>query len=95
MVHPSVPAKNMKELVAWIKAQGKPVNFGSGGIGSIGHILGEMWKKETGLNIEHVGYKGSAPMITDLIGGTPELLVRHAPAERTAHQVRASCARSR
>ena len=70
MVHPSVPAKNMKELVAWIKAQGKPVNFGSGGIGSIGHILGEMWKKETGLNIEHVGYKGSAPMITDLMGGT-------------------------
>jgi tripartite-type tricarboxylate transporter receptor subunit TctC len=69
MVHPSVPAKNMKELVAWIKAQNKPVNFGSGGIGSIGHILGEMWKKETGLNIEHVGYKGSAPMITDLIGG--------------------------
>jgi tripartite-type tricarboxylate transporter receptor subunit TctC len=69
MVHPSVPAKNMKELVAWIKAQPNPVNFGSGGIGSIGHILGEMWKKETGLKIEHVGYKGSAPMITDLIGG--------------------------
>jgi tripartite-type tricarboxylate transporter receptor subunit TctC len=60
----------MKELVAWIKAQPNPVNFGSGGIGSIGHILGEMWKKETGLKIEHVGYKGSAPMITDLIGGT-------------------------
>jgi tripartite-type tricarboxylate transporter receptor subunit TctC len=70
MAHPSVPAKNMKELVAWIKAQPNPVNFGSGGIGSIGHILGEMWKKETGLKIEHVGYKGSAPMITDLIGGT-------------------------
>lgn len=69
MVHPSVPARNMKELVAWIRAQGKPVNFGSGGIGSIGHILGEMWKKETGLNIEHVGYKGSSPMITDLIAG--------------------------
>jgi tripartite-type tricarboxylate transporter receptor subunit TctC len=70
MVHPSVPAKNMKELVAWIRAQPNPVNFGSGGIGSIGHILGEMWKKETGLKIEHVGYKGSSPMITDLIAGT-------------------------
>ena len=70
MVHPSVPAKNMKELVAWIKAQPNPVNFGSGGIGSIGHILGEMFKKEAGVKIEHVGYKGSAPMITDLIGGT-------------------------
>ncbi len=70
MVHPSVPVKNMKELVAWIKAQKNPVNFGSGGIGSIGHILGEMFKKEAGVNIEHVGYKGSAPMITDLIGGS-------------------------
>jgi tripartite-type tricarboxylate transporter receptor subunit TctC len=70
MVHPSVPVKNMKELVAWIKAQKTPVNFGSGGIGSIGHILGEMFKKEAGVNIEHVGYKGSAPMITDLIGGS-------------------------
>jgi tripartite-type tricarboxylate transporter receptor subunit TctC len=70
MVHPSVPVKNMKELVAWIKAQKNPVNFGSGGIGSIGHILGEMFKKEAGVNIEHVGYKGSAPMIIDLIGGS-------------------------
>ena len=70
MVHPSVPVKDMKELVAWIKAQKNPVNFGSGGIVSIGHILGEMWKKETGLSIEHVGYEGSAPMITDLIGGS-------------------------
>jgi tripartite-type tricarboxylate transporter receptor subunit TctC len=70
MVHPSVPAKNLKELTAWIKAQPKPVNFGSGGIGSIGHILGETYKKELGLSIEHVGYKGSAPMITDLIAGT-------------------------
>jgi tripartite-type tricarboxylate transporter receptor subunit TctC len=70
MVHPSVPVKNMKELVVWIKAQPNPVNFGSGGIGSIGHILGEMFKKEAGVKIEHVGYKGSAPMITDLIGGS-------------------------
>jgi len=69
MVHPSVPAKNLKELVAWIKAQPNPVNFGSGGIGSIGHILGEIFKKEAGVRIEHVGYKGSSPMITDLIGG--------------------------
>ncbi len=70
MVHPSVPAKNMAELVTWIKAQPKPVAYGSGGIGSIGHILGETFKKELGLAIEHVGYKGSSPMITDLMGGT-------------------------
>jgi tripartite-type tricarboxylate transporter receptor subunit TctC len=69
MAHPSVPARNIDELVDWVKAQGKKVFYGSGGIGSIGHILGETFKKETGLNIEHVGYKGSAPMITDLIAG--------------------------
>jgi len=70
MVHPSVPAKNMAELLAWIKAQKDPVNYGSGGIGSIGHILGETFKKENKLSIEHVGYRGSAPMITDLLAGT-------------------------
>ena len=70
MVHPSVPVKNMAELVSWIRAQSKPVSYGSGGIGSIGHILGETFKKELGLSIEHVGYRGSAPMITDLMGGT-------------------------
>jgi tripartite-type tricarboxylate transporter receptor subunit TctC len=69
MVHPSVPAKTMAELVSWIKGQNKKVFYGSGGVGSIGHILGETFKKETGLNIEHVGYKGSAPMITDLLAG--------------------------
>jgi tripartite-type tricarboxylate transporter receptor subunit TctC len=69
MAHPSVPAKTLDELAAWIKAQGKKVFYGSGGVGSIGHILGETFKKQTGLNIEHVGYKGSAPMITDLMAG--------------------------
>jgi len=64
-----VSAKNLAELTSWIKAQNKKVFYGSGGVGSIGHILGETFKKETGLNIEHVGYKGSAPMITDLIAG--------------------------
>ena len=69
MAHPSVPAKNMAELISWIKAQNKKIFYGSGGVGSIGHILGETFKNETGLNLEHVGYKGSAPMITDLIAG--------------------------
>jgi tripartite-type tricarboxylate transporter receptor subunit TctC len=70
MVHPSVPANSLAELVTWIKGQAKPVNYGSGGIGSIGHILGETFKKEAGLNVEHVGYRGSSPMLTDLLAGT-------------------------
>jgi tripartite-type tricarboxylate transporter receptor subunit TctC len=69
MAHPSVPAKTLQELLAWIKAQDKKVFYGSGGVGSIGHILGETFKKQYGVNIEHVGYRGSAPMITDLIAG--------------------------
>ncbi len=69
MAHPSVPVKNLEELVAWIRAQNKKIFYGSGGIGSIGHILGETFKKQHNLNIEHVGYRGSAPMITDLIAG--------------------------
>ena len=66
VLHPSVPAKSVKELVAWIKSQKEAVNYGSGGIG---HIIGEVFKNEHKLSMEHIGYKGSGPMHTDLIGG--------------------------
>jgi tripartite-type tricarboxylate transporter receptor subunit TctC len=79
VVHPSVPAKNMSELVAWIRAQPNPVNYGSGGIGSIGHIVGETFKNQFGLKMEHVGYKGSAPMHNDLLGGTIKLAIDTLP----------------
>jgi tripartite-type tricarboxylate transporter receptor subunit TctC len=79
VVHPSVPAKNLGELVAWIKAQPNPVNYGSGGIGSIGHIVGETMKKQEGLRMEHVGYKGSAPMHNDLLPGTIKLSIDTLP----------------
>jgi tripartite-type tricarboxylate transporter receptor subunit TctC len=69
VVHPSVPAKSMKELIVFIRNRKDPVNYGSGGIGSIGHIIGELFKNENKLKMEHVGYKGSSPMHTDLIGG--------------------------
>jgi tripartite-type tricarboxylate transporter receptor subunit TctC len=75
VVHPSVPAKTVNELITWIRAQTKPVNFGSGGVGSIGHIVGEMFKAEHKLNMEHVPYKGSAPMATDLLGGTLQFAI--------------------
>jgi tripartite-type tricarboxylate transporter receptor subunit TctC len=79
VVHPSVPAKNFGELVAWIKAQANPVNYGSGGIGSIGHIVGETFKNDHGLRMEHVGYKGSAPMHNDLLGGTIKFAIDTLP----------------
>lgn len=68
-VSPSMPVTSMKELVDWIKAQGRPVPFGSGGAGSIGHIVGEMFKSRLGLNMEHVAYKGAAPMFQDMMAG--------------------------
>jgi tripartite-type tricarboxylate transporter receptor subunit TctC len=79
VVHPSVPAKSLRELVGWIKQQPDPVNYGSGGIGSIGHIVGETLKKDQGLRMEHVGYKGSAPMHNDLLSGTIKLAIDTLP----------------
>ena len=79
VVHPSVPAKNMAELLAWIKAQPNPVVYGSGGIGSIGHLVGETLKKDVGLRMEHIGYKGSSPMHNDLLGGTIKLAIDTLP----------------
>jgi len=79
VVHPSVPAKNMAELIGWIKAQPNPVNYGSGGIGSIGHIVGETMKNDHGLKMEHVGYKGSSPMHNDLLAGTIKLAIDTLP----------------
>jgi tripartite-type tricarboxylate transporter receptor subunit TctC len=68
-VSATVPADNMTQYVAWVKAQGKAVPYGSGGGGSIGHIVGEMFKNELGLQMDHVAYKGSAPMFQDVMGG--------------------------
>ena len=79
VVHPSVPARNMAELIAWIKAQPNPVVYGSGGIGSIGHLVGETMKKDLGLRMEHIGYKGSSPMHNDLLGGTIKLAIDTLP----------------
>src|SRR3954471_9258797 len=77
VVHPGVPANNLNELIAWIKSQPNPVNYGSGGIGSIGHIVGETMKNEHGLRMEHVGYKGSSPMHNDLLPGTIKTAIGH------------------
>jgi tripartite-type tricarboxylate transporter receptor subunit TctC len=79
VVHPSVPAKSLRELVGWIKQQPNPVNYGSGGIGSIGHIIGETLKKDQNLQMEHVGYKGSSPMHNDLLAGTIKLAIDTLP----------------
>jgi len=70
VVHPSVPANTVAEFVAWAKQQKEPIPYGSGGVGSIGHIVGELFKDKAGIRLEHVGYRGSSPMHNDLLGGT-------------------------
>jgi tripartite-type tricarboxylate transporter receptor subunit TctC len=70
VLHPSVPAKTMAEFIAWAKEQKNPINYGSGGVGSVGHVVGETLKAKAGIKLEHVGYRGSAPMHNDLLGGT-------------------------
>ena len=79
VVHPSVPAKTLPEFIAWAKQQSDPINFGSGGVGSIGHIVGEMLKSEAGIKLEHIGYKGSAPMHNDLVGGVIKFAIDTLP----------------
>lgn len=70
LVHPSIPATDVKSLIALIKANPGKYNYGSSGLGSILHLCGEEFKSLAGgLDITHVPYKGSAPMDTDLMGG--------------------------
>ncbi|MBA3774850.1 MAG: tripartite tricarboxylate transporter substrate binding protein, partial [Betaproteobacteria bacterium] len=79
VVHPDVPAKTVPEFIAWAKQQKDPVPYGSGGVGSIGHIVGELFKAETGINLQHVGYRGSSPMHNDLLGGTIKFAIDTLP----------------
>ena len=73
VVHPSLPAKTVKELVAYAKANPGKVHFPSPGFGTQPHLVGEMFKSMTGLDIVHVPYRGSAPAITDLLAGQMQI----------------------
>jgi len=69
VVHPAVPAKNFPEWVEWAKREGPKANYGSPGNGTHHHLLMESVKLQTGLQLTHIPYKGSAPAFADLIGG--------------------------
>lgn len=79
-VHPSVPAKNLKELIALAKRQPGKLNFASSGIGSSNQMAGELLKVTAGINIVHVPYKGNAPAIVDGIAGNVEIVISGVPA---------------
>ena len=74
MVHPSVPAKNVRELIALAKASPGKLNYGTGGSGSSAHIATELLKTQTGVDLVHVPYKGVAQATTDLIAGQVQVM---------------------
>ena len=71
----TLSVKNMQELVALAKAKPGTLNFGSGGNGNINHLAGELLKLQTGTQITHVPYKGSAPALADLVAGHIQLVI--------------------
>lgn len=73
VVHPSVAASSVKELVALAKAKAGALNFASFGSGTSNHLVGEAFRAATGINIVHIPYKGSAPAIADLLGGQVQM----------------------
>lgn len=68
-VHPSIPAKNVKELVALARARPGQLSYVSAGVGSSGHLAGALFETMTGTTMIHIPYKGMAPAVSDLIGG--------------------------
>jgi tripartite-type tricarboxylate transporter receptor subunit TctC len=74
VVHPSQPVTNLADLVALAKRMPGKLNYGSAGAGTPGHLTGEMFKSLAGIEIQHVPYKGSAPAVTDLIGGQIQIM---------------------
>jgi len=80
VVHPSVPAKNLAELVALAKKEPGKLNYASLGNGTAAHLGMEMLKSDAGVDITHVPYKGSAPAVSDLLAGQVQMMVDGLPS---------------
>jgi len=87
VIIPSVPAKTVPEFIAHAKANPGKISFGSPGIGTPGHVSGELFKTMAGLEMIHVPYRGGAPVMTDLLGGQVQVLF--GTTSLTVEQVRA------
>lgn len=74
VVHPSVPANSLPELLSLVRARPGELNFGSAGNGTPGHLTAEIFQSATGVKLKHVPYRGSAPAINDLLGGQIQLM---------------------
>jgi tripartite-type tricarboxylate transporter receptor subunit TctC len=82
VVHPSLPVHSVAELIAYAKVHPGEINFGSAGIGTVGHLGGELLNSMAGIKLVHVPYKGTGPAITDLLGGHIPMMITPIP---TAH----------
>ena len=86
LVNNKVPAQNLQEFIAYAKANPGKVNFGSAGNGGISHLVPEMFKSTTGLDLVHIPYKGSAPAFTDLVGGQVQFMAESIPQAAAYHK---------
>lgn len=91
VVHPSFAVKTVAELIAYAKANPGKINFGSAGIGTVGHITGEYFARVTGIKIVHIPYKGTGPALSDLLGG--HIPMSFSPVATTAGNVNAGLLR--
>ncbi len=83
VVHPSVPAQNLREFIAFAKANAGTLNYGSAGIGSASHLAAELFKSMAGIAMVHIPNKGMNPALVDLIGGQVQVLFGSVPAMLT------------
>lgn len=79
VVHPSVPAKSVKELIALAKSKRDQINYASAGVGTPNHLAAELFKHMTGTEIVHVPYKGGPPAVADVVGGHVPLMFSPLP----------------
>ena len=79
VVNPAVPAKSVKELIELARAKPGTLNFGSGGVGTLAYVGGEMFKSATGINMVHISYKGTILALNDLLGGQVQVLFSDMP----------------
>jgi tripartite-type tricarboxylate transporter receptor subunit TctC len=88
----AIPAKSLKELIAWLKARPTPPTAGTAGAGSGSHIAGLYFEKATGIKLQYVPYRGTAPALTDLVAGQIDLIIDQ--TSNSIAQVRAGTIRA-
>ena len=84
-IHPSLPVNSVQELIAYAKARPNELSYGSSGVGSVFHLMGELFNETAGVKIKHVPYRGVAPAMQDVIGGhIPMVFISVANADAAA-----------